>query len=118
MWLNKKARDLCTIILPWGKYSYNSLPMGFVGSSDIFQNVLGTMFADLEYVLVHIDDIIIIGTEDFDSHLEQIEEVLARLKDKGFQVNPLKSFWGKKEVEYLGFVLTRDGIKPQRKNRK
>ena len=35
--LNPDAQELCTIILPWGKYKYKRLPMGVAGSPDIFQ---------------------------------------------------------------------------------
>ena len=112
MKLNKESRDVCTVILPWGKYCDNALPMGFCGSTDIFQHALGNIFADLVHVSVYLDDIIIIGSGRYEDHLMQMEEVLARLKEKGFQVNPLKSFWAKSEVEYLGFVITREGIRP------
>jgi hypothetical protein len=37
------------------------------------------------------------------------------LRSKGLAVNALKSFWAVKEVDYLGFRLTRDGVKPQAK---
>lgn len=30
-------RKLCTIVFPWGKYSYNRLPMGLLVSADTFQ---------------------------------------------------------------------------------
>jgi hypothetical protein len=35
--LDPAASEMCTIIFPWGKYSYKRLPMGFGGSADIFQ---------------------------------------------------------------------------------
>jgi hypothetical protein len=35
--LDPTATEMCTIILPWGKYSYQRLPMRFAGSADIFQ---------------------------------------------------------------------------------
>jgi hypothetical protein len=35
--LDPMASKMCTIIIPWGKYSYKRLPMGFGGSEDIFQ---------------------------------------------------------------------------------
>jgi hypothetical protein len=35
--LDPAASKMCTIILPWGKYSYKRLPMGFGGSADILQ---------------------------------------------------------------------------------
>jgi hypothetical protein len=35
--LDPDASRYCTIIFPWGKYSYKRLPMGVAGSPDIFQ---------------------------------------------------------------------------------
>jgi hypothetical protein len=34
--LDLMASEMCTIIFPWGKYSYKRLPMGFGGSANIF----------------------------------------------------------------------------------
>ena len=35
--LDPDASKICTIIFPWGKYSYLKLPMGIAGSPDIFR---------------------------------------------------------------------------------
>jgi hypothetical protein len=35
--LDPTASEMCTIIFPWGKYSYKRPPMGFEGSAGIFQ---------------------------------------------------------------------------------
>ena len=35
--LDTISRKLCTIVLPWGKYQYQKLPMGLCNSPDIFQ---------------------------------------------------------------------------------
>eukprot|EP00804_Cyclotella_cryptica_P022801 CCRYP_005015-RA/>CCRYP_005015-RA protein AED:0.48 eAED:0.66 QI:0/0/0/1/0/0/3/0/95 len=35
--LDPDASKICTIIFPWGKYSYLRLPMGVACSPDIFQ---------------------------------------------------------------------------------
>jgi hypothetical protein len=35
--LNPRAVEMFTVIFPWGKYFYLRLPMGFAGSTDIFQ---------------------------------------------------------------------------------
>jgi hypothetical protein len=35
--LDPTASKMCTIIFPWGKYSYKRLPMGFGGSADKFK---------------------------------------------------------------------------------
>jgi hypothetical protein len=41
--------------------------------------------------------------------------VLTRLHDAGLKVNAAKSFFCTHEIEYLGYLLTRGGIKPQQK---
>ena len=35
--LDRKAQEICTIVTPWGKYSYLRLPMGLMCAPDIFQ---------------------------------------------------------------------------------
>ena len=40
MALTERSKDLCTIVLPWGKYKYNSLPMGVCIATDVFQKRL------------------------------------------------------------------------------
>jgi hypothetical protein len=44
-----------------------------------------------------------------------METVLTRLRDAGFKVNVAKSSFCVHEIEYLGCILTREGIKPQSK---
>ena len=42
--LIQNASNLCTIILPWGKYYYKRLPMGISNSLDIFQYNMNYLF--------------------------------------------------------------------------
>ena len=113
--LDKEARDLCTIILPWGKYAYNVLLMGFIRSTDIFQHIMNIMFSNLPTVLCYFDDLIVLSSGEFKEHVGQLEEVFSRLSEKGFQVNPLKTFWAQLEVQYLSFIISRNSIQPQPK---
>ncbi len=48
--LDPDASKICTIIFPWGKYSYKRLPMGIAGSPDIFQVEMMKLMESLEYV--------------------------------------------------------------------
>ena len=91
--------------------------MGIACAPDIFQSIMMDLLGDLDYVLVYIDDILIIQREgeSEQDHLNKIETVLERLQTKGFRANLRKSFFMQKEVEYLGYLLTCDGIKPQPK---
>jgi hypothetical protein len=48
--LDPNASRICTVIFPWGKYSYKRLPMGIAGSPEIFQSKMSELMEDLEYV--------------------------------------------------------------------
>jgi hypothetical protein len=45
--LDPNASKICTIIFPWGKYSYKRLPMGIAGSPDIFQAKMSELMESL-----------------------------------------------------------------------
>jgi hypothetical protein len=107
------AQQPMAIILPWGQYLYRQLSMGFGGSANIFQaQMMDMTMASLEYMQVYIDDLLVIarGTLD-DHHLVKIEAMLTRLHNATLKVNAAKSSFCTHEIEYLGYILTRGGIK-------
>jgi hypothetical protein len=67
----------------------------------------------LEFVRVYLDILLCISKLSLEDHLDKLEVVLWRLPDVGLKVNAAKSTFCALEIEYLGYVLTRDGIKPQ-----
>jgi hypothetical protein len=89
--------------------------MGFAGSADIFQAEMMDLMEALEYVRAYIDDLLVITRGTLKGHLDKLREVLRRLGDAGLKVNAAKSFFCTHEIEYLGYILTRRGIKPQQK---
>ena len=94
-----------------GFYQYNILPMGLLVATDSFQDRMNALLGYFDYVIVFLDDILIIGNGSFDEHLEQVLSVIQRFLKTGKQVNPLKSFWFQEVVEYLGYVINREEIK-------
>ena len=110
--LNPDSRRLCTIVLPWGKYEYQRLPMGLCNSPDIFQEKMGSLMEDLEYVRCYIDDLLVITKGSFLDHLKKLDEVLKRLEAAGLKVNITKSSFAESELEYLGYWITREGVQP------
>ena len=55
-----------------------------------------------DYVLVYIDDSLIITKDNFDDHLKNLREVLLRLREKGIKLNVLKTFFVAHEVDFFG----------------
>jgi hypothetical protein len=89
--------------------------MGVATSPDIFQAKMSELMATLEFVRAYIDDLLCITKGSLEDHLAKLGLVLTRLQDAGLKVNAGKSFFCAVETKYLGYILTRDGIKPQPK---
>jgi hypothetical protein len=90
--------------------------MGLSISPNIYQEKMSAIFSDTENVICFIDDIALITNGSFRNHLKQLDEILQRLKANNLQVNANKSSFSAIETEFLGVVLTRQGVKPQVKN--
>jgi hypothetical protein len=113
--LDPTASEICTIIFNWGKYSYKRLPMGFGGSANIFQAQIMNLMTSLDFVREYMDNLSIITRRILDEPLQKIETVLTRLGNTRLKVNVAKSLFCAHKIEYLGYILTREGIKPQPK---
>ena len=106
------SRKLCTKVLPWGKYEYQKFPMGLCNSPGIYQEKMNELFNGLEYVRTYIGDPLVVSNTSFEDHVNKLDRVLNKSKQKGFKVNAEKSFVARNELEYLGFRITRQCIIP------
>ncbi len=64
-------------------------------------------------VRAYLDDLLCISRNSLDDHLEKLDEVLRQLHNVGLNDNAEKLTFCALEIEYLGYILTRDGIKTQ-----
>ena len=110
--LSENVSNLCTIILPWGKYCYKHLPMGVSNSPDIFKQVMNDLFCGFKFICTYIDEILVLTKVDWTDHVQNLELTLNKLKGELLKCNIEKSFFGQTEMEYLGFWVTHDGVKP------
>lgn len=97
---------------PDGQFEYTRLPFGFCESPAEFQKRLVYILQPLirkDKVIVYIDDILIsfVSIED---NISMIRQVLLLLKRYNFQVNYKKCAFLKTTVEYLGYIITPEGI--------
>ena len=77
--LYRSLEQICTIVLPWGKYKYQKLPMGVYNSTYIFQEKISELFYGFDMVRAYIDDVIIITKNNSKDHLKALDRVLQRL---------------------------------------
>ncbi len=89
--------------------------MGVACSPNIFQTKMSELMATLEFVRTYLDDLLCISNGNLGDHLAKLRRFLTRLRNAGLKVNACKSFFCAAKTECLGYVLFRDGIRPQRK---
>ena len=104
------------IIIPWGKYGYKRLPIEIASSLDILQQKMNDLFNGFEFIPEYIYDLLILTKGDWKDYILKLEITLNNLKGKGLKFNIDKSLFGQTEMEYLGFWVTRVGVKPTRRN--
>ena len=111
--MDLKVQKYLTIILPWGKYKYKKMPMGLSISADVFQREMTKLFDGLDFVMVYIDDILVVTKGNCDDHLSKLCTILQQMLDRGMQLKAKKYFFCATQVKYLGFIIPHNGLKPQ-----
>jgi hypothetical protein len=73
---------------------------------------MSDLMAGLEFARAYLDDLLVISTEQgFDKHLKKLEQ-LDRLSEAGLKINGVKSFFGRTNLEYLGYNNSRERYLP------
>src|SRR5210317_293710 len=89
--------------------------MGLCNSPDVFQENMSELMSDLIFVRAYIDDLHVITQDNFTRHLDQLEQVHQKRQETGLKINMSKSKLARYELEYLGYWITRNEIKPLNK---
>ena len=99
-----------------GLFEFTVMPFGLRNAPATFQRLMDVVFSGLKWqgLLVYLDDIIIYS-KDVEHHLAVFEQVLVRLSDAGLKLNPKKTTLVSREVNYLGHVVSADGVRPDPK---
>ncbi|CAJ0596627.1 unnamed protein product [Cylicocyclus nassatus] len=95
-----------------GAFEYIRMPMGLKGAPATFQRIMDEFKKHLRArVFIYIDDLII-TSETPDEHLNDIDEVLTKIEQIGMKLKASKCEFAQKEIKFLGFVLSKEGIRP------
>ncbi|KIH66015.1 integrase core domain protein [Ancylostoma duodenale] len=95
-----------------GAFEYIHMPMGLKGAPATFQRIMDDFKKYLRArVFIYIDDLIITSATP-DEHLTDIDEVLGKIELIGMKLKASKCEFAKQEITFLGFVLSKDGIRP------
>ena len=97
-----------------GVYEYSRIPFGLVNSPYAFTKVLALALRGLvpKVCLAYLDDIIIYDST-FEDHLQSLDLVLQALIKANLKLKPEKCDFCRKEIHFLGHVITPEGLKTQ-----
>ena len=108
--LTPESRNITTFYGPKGLMRYKRLNYGTKSAQDILQIEMLNILAGIENQVNISDDIMVGGTTV--EHDAALAKVLERLRENGITVNLKKCVFDVPEIEFVGLVFNKDGIKP------
>ena len=98
-----------------GLWEFTVMPFGLCGAPATFQRLMEIMLAGLnwESCLVYLDNIIIFS-RTFEEHLSRLESVMSWLRAGGLKLKVKKCTFCAPEVKYLGHIVSKDGLHPDK----
>ena len=88
------------------------MPFGLSNVPSTFMSLMNEVLRDFiaKFVIIYLDDILVFN-QTKEEHLKHLRYVLERLQQETLMVNVKKCTFMKLELVYLGFVISRDGLK-------
>ena len=108
--VHPKDRHKTSFIANGSLYCFNVLPFGICNGPATFSRFMSVVTQGLP-CNVYLDDILV-WTRDEQSHFQALRQVLSRLNQYGLKISVPKSKFFCKEVRYLGFIVSSNGIYP------
>lgn len=99
-----------------GHYEFLRMPFGLKNAPATFQRLMDNVLKDLQgkICLVYMDDIIVFSTS-LQEHISNLKSVFQKLKESHLKIQLDKCEFLCKTVEFLGHIITPEGVKPNPK---
>ena len=94
-----------------GKYQFNRVPFGLAQAPAYFQRLINEVLTGLDFAMGYLDDIIIFSKTE-EEHLRHLEIIFERLREADLKLKLQKCSFFKKHIQYLGHLLSEEGIQP------
>ena len=111
--LHEESRYLTAFQTTEGLYEYTRLPFGLAPAPAVFQNFVDTLLGVLRpyRVEAYLDDFLLKG-ETWPGFLQNAADLFEICKEHKIQFKPQKCDMGMKELAFLGFLISTEGVKP------
>ncbi|MGL4388093.1 MAG: reverse transcriptase domain-containing protein, partial [Brevinema sp.] len=98
---------------PDGHYEYLRMPFGLKTAPATFQRLMNTILTGLNGMqcFVYLDDIVVYS-KTLKEHIDRLRNVFTRISENNLKLQPDKCEFLRKEVAYLGHIITSKGLLP------
>jgi Reverse transcriptase (RNA-dependent DNA polymerase) len=106
-------RDKTAFMSHRGLHQFKRLPFGLVTAPDTFQRSVNAILSSVRFkcTITYLYDIIIYSSMFFEERLIDLLKVLKLLRDSGITLKLANCSFCAMEVQYLGFIVGREGLK-------
>ena len=117
--LDKDSRYLTAFETSSGIWQFTRMCFGLKTATLSFQRMMCIVLSGIApgNLLCYLDDVLL-HTESVDTHLDYLEQVFSKFASSGLTLKAEKCHFFKESVEYLGFIVSRNGVKPGTKGLK
>ena len=115
--VDAESQEKTVFVTHQGLDEFRVMPFGLTNALAVFQRLMSQVLnglnpeSDPDFVEVYIDDVLIFS-RSLEEHLQHLRRVLERLRSANLKLKPSKCHFIRQEVEYLGHIITPDGLKP------
>ena len=112
--IDERDRFRTGVSTPWGMFQFKRLSMGLKNSGQAFQRLVQHVIGDIPGVFCYLDDLLLFSKNEAD-HLVLVDKVFQKLNEAGLTLALDKCLFGVKELDYLGYHVTAEGLAPIKK---
>ncbi|EAL58294.1 pol protein, partial [Wolbachia endosymbiont of Drosophila ananassae] len=111
--VQEQDREKTAFSTPHGHYEFNRMPFGLKNAPATFQRLINTVLKEEinKICVVYLDDVLIFSTS-FSEHVGHIHTIFKKLSKANLKIQINKCKFFSKETQFLGHVLTPEGVKP------
>ena len=109
----EEDRHKTAFVTPKGLFQFRVMPFGLSGAPASFQRMIDRLIDGLQdFAAAYLDDLVVFSST-WEDHMQQLREVLQRLRKAGLTAKPSKCQFGMQTCTYLGHIVGNGVVQPE-----